>query len=599
MTPEDLISRGFYIFPCQGKKPLVKWGKESSNDLSTIRNWKARFPNCNWAINCGLSDIGVVDVDCGKIPSADDTLCDLQLTHGVLPPTFKVRTQSGGYHLYLHGALKNSASNKLGTGLDTRGVGGYVVAPGSPGYTVELDLPIADIPDWVSTLVGQPNEPKTPAAPDIALDTPYAISQSILYLQTAPPAIEGEGGDSTTYRIACRLRDFGLSPSTCLTLMLEHWDPRCLPPWGEALSDKVTNAYNYAENSPGISDPTTVFTEYVEPVSTSTKSRFIDARELLSREITIDYLISDLIETPSTGLMFGESTAGKSFLALDLALGVATGTGWLSHLAKQGTVFYLAGEGQKGIPRRMKAWTNHHNLLPEERALYVSRSRIEINAAAAAELRKEISDMSLAYGPPALIVIDTLARHLPPDADENSAKDIGAFINAVDSFKDAFHCVVLIIHHSGKKAMESSRGSSALKAAMDFEILVRPGIVKYTKQKDGELPGAFGFALVDVPVENGKKSAVVVASAIDPTVKVDLKPQAVIALQCLRMEVSQCGGRGVNREVWRQAFYGKLGDVTKDAKTKAFTRAEEELLKAKMVEIKNGEICLSEAESED
>jgi hypothetical protein len=57
---------------------------------------------------------------------------------------------------------------------------------------------------------------------------PAAIERATAYLKhEAPPAIEGQGGDNTAYRVACAVKDAGISEHECLGLMLEHYQPRC------------------------------------------------------------------------------------------------------------------------------------------------------------------------------------------------------------------------------------------------------------------------------------------------------------------------------------------------------------------------------------
>ena len=596
MTPEELVARGFYIFPVHGKQPLVKWRSASTQDLPTIALWQRQFsgnghPPLGWGIDCGKSNKAVIDVDCGKIPTAEETLFQLMLEYGPLPPTLKSRTISTGYHLIHEGQIKNSASNKLGIGLDTRGMGGFIVAPGSPGYTIELDLPITPIPDWVVNLVGAPTERTKPEPdPNYEYDTPMAISLAVQFLETAEPAVMTQGGNTQIYRIAAHVKDFGVSCDKAVELMLTHWYDRCVPNNRmESLGKIVCHAYDYGYHPPGIRNPEAVFEPWEDPepqkdIATQ-KSLFIDLVELLTGSLKINYLIEGIIETPSTGLMFGESTAGKSFLGLGLGMSVAYGIPWLGHeVAKRGLVFYLCGEGQKGIPRRLKAWLKHHGLDPKADVLKVSRRRLELDANSAETMRAEIESMVSKWGRPALIIVDTLARHLPGSADENSAKDVGAFINAVDYLKDAFRCVLLIIHHSGKKALDVSRGSSVLKAAMDFEIKVSTGVVAYTKQKDGELPEPFGFDLLDVEVEFGVKSAVIVESALDPSVRtLKLTVPERMAFDCLKMLVSSKGQNEVTLETWKMDFRVNSLAANDKAKDKAFSRAVTKLRQAKAV----------------
>ena len=103
----------------------------------------------------------VLDVD--TLKGGDDGLSDLLQVHGPLPETVMAITGSGGYHyLFAHpGAdikIRNSVEN-LGTGLDVRGDGGYIiVAPSrhASGRCYEWeaschpkDTALAPLPDWL------------------------------------------------------------------------------------------------------------------------------------------------------------------------------------------------------------------------------------------------------------------------------------------------------------------------------------------------------------------------------------------------------------------------------------------------------------------
>jgi hypothetical protein len=71
--------------------------------------------------------------------------------------------------------LRNSAS-KLGPGLDTRGHGGFIVAPQSKhisgrSYAIDVDhhpdeFALADLPAWLLALLTQQKEPKAPMPPE-------------------------------------------------------------------------------------------------------------------------------------------------------------------------------------------------------------------------------------------------------------------------------------------------------------------------------------------------------------------------------------------------------------------------------------------------
>ncbi|MHA1559180.1 MAG: hypothetical protein ACTSWI_00695, partial [Alphaproteobacteria bacterium] len=90
--------------------------------------------------------------------------------------------------------------------------------------------------------------------PAVELDTPTNVAVAKVYLRDdAEEAIEGAGGDATTYTVAAMVRDFSISEPTALDLMLEHWnDTKAIPPWDpEDLAVKVRNAFNYAKNRHG------------------------------------------------------------------------------------------------------------------------------------------------------------------------------------------------------------------------------------------------------------------------------------------------------------------------------------------------------------
>jgi hypothetical protein len=117
----------------------------------------------------------VLDVD-GE--AGRDSLRALQAEHGRLTPTVASRTGSGGYHIWFapNARVRNSV-RKLGPGLDTRGAGGYVVAPPSThpngnryGWLQGREpgsMPLAEAPAWLLDLLDPPcrERPVEPAVP--------------------------------------------------------------------------------------------------------------------------------------------------------------------------------------------------------------------------------------------------------------------------------------------------------------------------------------------------------------------------------------------------------------------------------------------------
>lgn len=90
---------------------------------------------------------------------------------------------------------------------------------------------------------------------------------------------------------------------------------------------------------------------------------------------------------------------------------------------------------------------------------------------------------------PVLIVVDTLARCFV-GGDKNSAQEMGEFVGGLDWLKQKTGAAVMVLHHTGKKAQETERGSTALRAAADVMIRVSKKGEQVTaqnnKQKDHE-----------------------------------------------------------------------------------------------------------------
>jgi hypothetical protein len=139
-----------------GKHPRFEgWQAAATSDPDQIvRRWRAT-PYANIGIACGKSRLLVVDVDPER--HGDDELRALTEQYGPLPHTPIALTGGGGEHYYL-GSPGGITNHSPFTGIDIRGDGGFVVAPGSihvSGRTYEweasshlADTPIAPAPRW-------------------------------------------------------------------------------------------------------------------------------------------------------------------------------------------------------------------------------------------------------------------------------------------------------------------------------------------------------------------------------------------------------------------------------------------------------------------
>lgn len=306
-------------------------------------------------------------------------------------------------------------------------------------------------------------------------------------------------------------------------------------------------------------------------------SRFMSASEFLQKPTSISWLIQGRIPQNSTGQIFGPSGGGKTFNALDISLAVAAGGHTLNGCrAEQGIVLYLAGEGHDGLRRRVKAWQTYHGKSVDELSrFFLSRNTITFNAPDILAAVSEGKALATQHGSNiALIAVDTLARHL--EGDENSTRDMGEFIRAVDNLRNAFPgSVALIIHHSGhgEDTKTRARGSSALKGAMDFEIMCDKGLLTFTKLKDGEAPPPIEFKLEPVEIGTNETGEPVTSCIVRYGERSHKSRESSLTkTERILFELAK-GCPDMPLETLKNAFFAKKKEREPDAKTASLTRA--------------------------
>ena len=154
------------------KSPYTVFGlRDATKNERILTRWWTDWPQAVVGIPTG-SPIGawVLDVDLKSTANGYETLAVLEDIHGELPETAIVQTANGGRHYYWRHVDGVRNRGGLGPGLDVRGDGGYVIAPGSAmsdgrsyqwlDYDGDGVPPIADAPQWLLDLVlPKPYEP--------------------------------------------------------------------------------------------------------------------------------------------------------------------------------------------------------------------------------------------------------------------------------------------------------------------------------------------------------------------------------------------------------------------------------------------------------
>ncbi|MFZ5865810.1 MAG: bifunctional DNA primase/polymerase [Thermodesulfobacteriota bacterium] len=259
-----LVRYGFRVFPlcarpghdtcfkqgCSdknaGKHPLLMgWTRDATTVETKIHEWWTKYSHANIGIATGRG-LFVLDVD--PRHGGDVSLDDLEHKRGKLPETVTVLTGGGGEHRYFlvpDGVKISNSTAKIGVGLDIRGDGGYVVAPGSlhtSGRRYEFEvssgpdvMSIAWAPNWFVDLATKANKQKTKQ--DRVSKKPKGCSHLPVII---PDGIRND----TLLNEACVYRDHGFSYEHTLTVLRALSAQYCKPPLTDIeIFARVNSAY--------------------------------------------------------------------------------------------------------------------------------------------------------------------------------------------------------------------------------------------------------------------------------------------------------------------------------------------------------------------
>jgi AAA domain len=320
-------------------------------------------------------------------------------------------------------------------------------------------------------------------------------------------------------------------------------------------------------------------------------------------DTTPAFLVKGIVPRVGLCVFWGPPKCGKSFLALDVLMHVALGWKFRDLRVRQGPVVYCAFEGQARLSNRVEAFRQRK--LSEDTGdvpfflVAASMNLVADHSALIASVRAALGDTK-----PTAICLDTLNRSLV--GSESSDEDMAAYVRAADALREAFECVVIIVHHCGIDATRP-RGHTSLTGAVDAQIAIKHDaqdniIAAVEFMKDGPQGAELASRLEVVELgidEDGDTitSCIVVPveGAATPTRKAarpKLAKGAKIALRALHDAIGECGAippasnhipadvKTVTVDQWRT--YAEKAGITQspeaDALRKAFERAHEALI---------------------
>ncbi len=167
----EYAERGWYVFPTREKlgkpfknekgkevqiplkAPYTKGGfKAATTDVEQIKQWWIKYPNAGIGVDCGRSNLVVIDIDVRNGKPGLDSFMKLGISddgalHAVTP--------SGGLHVVFSGSMNSHADIK--SGVDIRGIGAYFLVPPSWIYEDGQRRKYVEVDDWSRTPAHYPS----------------------------------------------------------------------------------------------------------------------------------------------------------------------------------------------------------------------------------------------------------------------------------------------------------------------------------------------------------------------------------------------------------------------------------------------------------
>ena len=186
-----------------------------------------------------------------------------------------------------------------------------------------------------------------------------------------------------------------------------------------------------------------------------------------SEDDAIEWLIHELLPKAGTSLLFADPKAGKSTLARLLAAKVASGGRWNGHAVKKGAVVYLALDERRATVRESLRTlaTAHPKVKDAVHVAFAPRRPLRALETLVERIR------------PALVVVDTLVKAIPPLEDGASLNDYGGGAASVVApfermaAKSGAH--FMLVHHARKGATDPNTAAlGSTRLAADVDVLL-------------------------------------------------------------------------------------------------------------------------------
>lgn len=192
----------------------------------------------------------------------------------------------------------------------------------------------------------------------------------------------------------------------------------------------------------------------------------VRAADLTETDPSDDWLVEQLWARSAVGIIGGAPKCCKSWLGLDLALSVASGSPCLGRFAvtdKGSVLLYMAEDSTAIVKQRLGGLCRH-------RGLDLKALPIDVITAPALRLDLELDQARLAATvrrhAPRLLLLDPFVRlHR---IDENHAGDVSALLGYLRSLEREHQLAVVVVHHARKNNAPGAAPGQGLRGSGDF-----------------------------------------------------------------------------------------------------------------------------------
>jgi hypothetical protein len=452
------FDKGFKVFPIKENKkiPAVKdWQEWAKNaDRKKIENYGTAQAGSNWGIFCD-EDLLVIDVDNKTAKPGFESLKQVEEELGQLPDTTVVTTPTEGIHIYLKGKGATTAG-KLGHGLDTRGRGGYVVAPGSRinNFAYELDdtYPVASAPQAYIEAIGK---------------------KSISDIEVLDDKVKVEEGErnKTLASLAGTMRRRGMGYEAIKAALMAVNEYHFEEPVEEEEIDITARSISQykPEHAIAASDFMCDPVDFKHVLSENTEPAKFKPRDWIMQGRYIGGYISTIIS---------QGGVGKSLLALLDAVSIVTGkplTGF--DVVKTGNVWvYNTEDPLDEMLKRLTAISIHHKIkIKDIKGIHLSSGReqpfiLAKNSKDGVVINQQAIDSAVQFirdNDIKVMIADPFVR--THECSENDNMQIDKVAWCFQRIIDRTGCAIGIVHHISKAGANTAaddqnkaRGASSL-----------------------------------------------------------------------------------------------------------------------------------------